>query len=172
MACYRRQEQVLKLLLQAAPRLTIFEAAAAGQVEQLEAHLKSRPATIDSRSFDGWTALHLAAFFGREAAVAELLRRGANFEAWSDNALNNQPLHAAAAGGHVEVCRMLIEAGADVNTRQHGGYSPLHSAAHEGNGALVELLLDAGADRFSRTVAGELPADLAKKNGKDISALL
>jgi ankyrin repeat protein len=58
---------------------------------------------------------------------------------------------------------LLVDAGADVNARQHGAYSPLHEAAHSGNQRLVELLLDNGADRNARTARGETPALLAEK---------
>lgn len=172
-ACYRRQQKVLEILLAARPELDVWEAAAAGQLEAVRAHLARDRSLVAAYSHDGWTPLHLAAFFGHEAVAAELLRHDASAEAWSTNALANQPLHAAAAGRNLAVCKLLIEAGADVNARQHGGFSPLHGAAEGGQQELVELLLDNGADRKARAANGDTPATLATKSGHtSIAALL
>jgi ankyrin repeat protein len=71
------------------------------------------------------------------------------------------PLHSAAAARRDEVARMLIDAGADVNATQEGGYTPLHAAAQNGDVELIDLLLDRGARLDARTDKGETPADLA-----------
>jgi ankyrin repeat protein len=53
------------------------------------------------------------------------------------------PLHAAAAGGHLEAVRMLLQAGADPNKRNHRcGNSILGLAAARGDLALARLLVD------------------------------
>jgi ankyrin repeat protein len=171
-ACYRHKKAALRAILAARPDLTIWEAAATGELTVVVGHLRQNGTSLATYSQDGWTPLHLAAFFGHAGVVAELLRRGAQVDASSRNTLANQPLHAAAAGGSVEVCRMLVDAGADVNARQHGAYSPLHEAAHSGNQPLVELLLDNGADRSARTASGETPALLAEKAGHELVASL
>jgi ankyrin repeat protein len=172
-SCYRRQRHVLDVLLAARPELDVWEAAAAGQLEAVRAHLGRDRSLVASYSRDGWTPLHLAAFFGHETVAAELLRRDASVEAWSRNELANQPLHAAAAGRNLSVCKLLVDAGADVNARQHGGVSPLHHAAQNGQQELVELLLDNGADRTARAVNGDTPSALATKAGHAaIAALL
>ena len=76
-----------------------------------------------------------------------------------------QPLHSAAAGRHIEVCRVLIAAGADVNATQQHEFTPLHAAAQHGDDELVELFLSAGADPSARTDAGDTPADIADAAG-------
>jgi ankyrin repeat protein len=56
-------------------------------------------------------------------------------------------LHGAAQKGRLEVVRLLIERGADVNAREAGDNTyPLHWAAAEGNVEVVRALLDAGTD--------------------------
>jgi ankyrin repeat protein len=59
----------------------------------------------------------------------------------------------AAKEGHLAVCRLLLDAGVDVDSVRtgaspvHRGWSPLFFAAANDHLALVELLLDRGADR-------------------------
>jgi ankyrin repeat protein len=56
-------------------------------------------------------------------------------------------LHAAAARGHIDAVRMLLQHGADPNARDAGdNASPLHFAAGGGLADTVRALLDAGAD--------------------------
>jgi ankyrin repeat protein len=53
---------------------------------------------------------------------------------------------SAAAAGHTEIVRILIQAGANVNLSDRSGFTPLASAAYAGYGEIVRLLIDAGAD--------------------------
>jgi ankyrin repeat protein len=56
-------------------------------------------------------------------------------------------LHSAAQAGQAEVVRLLLEQGADPNTREDGDHTyALHWAAAKGNLEIVRLLLDAGTD--------------------------
>jgi len=143
---YRFARPVTDALLAADPERDAFEATALGEIERLRERLADDPAAVAAYSSDGFTALHFAAFFGKPEAARVLLEHGADVGAWTRNAFANQPLHAAAAGRHIEVCRVLVAAGADVDARQHGGFTPLHEAAQHGDIELVELLLSAGAD--------------------------
>src|SRR5438045_5595042 len=70
-AVYHRQKEIANLLVARGAALTLFEAAAAGELERVERLLAEGRAVNDS-SADGWTPLHLAVFFGH-ARVAELL---------------------------------------------------------------------------------------------------
>src|SRR5438105_10113027 len=62
-AVYRGQKAIVNLLVSRGAPMTLCEAAAAGEVERAERLLEEGAAT-DGYSDDGWTALHLAAFFG------------------------------------------------------------------------------------------------------------
>lgn len=61
------------------------------------------------------------------------------------------PLHYAARGGHEEAVRLLLDAGAQVNSKDIFGRIPLH-LAHEKS--VVALLLDHGADVNARDDKG------------------
>lgn len=42
------------------------------------------------------------------------------------------PLHNACSFGHVDVVRLLLEAGAEPNTTDNWNFTPLHEAAQKG----------------------------------------
>ena len=173
LARYRFDRPTLDVLLAADPELDVFEAAAVGRLDRLKDRLAGAPGAATAFSPDGFTALHLAAFFGRAEAARILLESGASVETYTRNPFANQPLHAAAAGRHVEICRLLVAAGADVNATQHGGFTPLHEAAQHGDDEMVELFLSAGADPAIVVDDGRTAADLAEADGHgDVAARL
>lgn len=159
-ALYRGDRDALEAALAAEPELTIFEAAAVGRVERVHELLLLEGGFVDLWSPDGFTALHLAAFFGHQEIAAELLRRGADVNAVARNHLGVQPINSAAAGNHTEVVRVLLEHGADPNAREAAGFAPIHAAAQNGNDELYELLVARGADREAAADDGRTAADL------------
>ena len=90
---------------------------------------------------DGFTPLHLAAYFGREAMAGMLLEHGAEPGAVSRNAMALEPLHSAAVSRSLAIVKRLLERRAEVNARQHGGWTPLHAAAFNGDVPMAECLL-------------------------------
>lgn len=169
-AMYHGQLEIVAELVMGGVDLDVFEAAATGHVERLEELLAHDADSLASYSADGWTPLHLAAFFGQERAAALLVERGAPVAAWSRNALVNQPLHAAVAGNDTDTCRVLLEHGAPVDERQHGGFTALHGAAQNGNAQVAAMLLERGADPLRRTEDGRSPAELAREAGHVVLA--
>lgn len=158
-ALYRGERDTVETKLAERPDLTLFEAAAVGDSGRVSELLTLEPGSVSGWSPDGFTALHLAAFFGHEAVAAALLECDADVGAVARNPLRVQPLHSAAAGGHTAVARLLLEHGADPNARQEGGFVPLHAAAQAGNDELYELLLARGADQDAATDDGRTAAD-------------
>jgi uncharacterized protein len=146
--------------------LDVFEAAATGNEQRLQAILGESPQAALTYSGDGWTALHLAAAFGTPLSVAALIFRGAAVDAVSKNAQKNQPLHAAVAvGKNTSTIELLIAHGADVNAVQPGGFTPIFSAATANRQDLAELLLNHGADPHHADDQGRKPADFARERG-------
>ena len=64
----------------------------------------------------------------------------------------------------VEIVRVLIDAGADVNLPTTEGVTPLHRATNS-DPAVVELLVEAGADVNARNASGELPIHNIARDG-------
>jgi ankyrin repeat protein len=165
LARYRFDRPTLDALLAADPDMDVFDAAALGHIDRLRHRLDEDPGRATAFAGDGFTALHLAAFFGKAEAARVLLAAGASVDTYGHNDFANQPLHSAAAGRHIEVCRVLLAAGADVNATQHGGFTPLHESAQSGDTELAELFLSAGADPSATTDAGLTAAGLAEAAG-------
>ncbi|MGA7887441.1 MAG: ankyrin repeat domain-containing protein [Acidobacteriaceae bacterium] len=163
---YTRQTVMRDFLRTRVAELDLFEAAATGDLPQLRALLDADPAGAHSFSGDGWTPLHLAAAFGGPEAVRFLLERGAGVHAVSRNPQQNQPLHAALAlSGDLAAIRLLLDAGAEVNATQAGGFTPLHSAASAGRREAAALLLARGADPAQADHHGNPPAHYARQRG-------
>jgi ankyrin repeat protein len=154
-----------RLLAARGDDLDIFEAAAVGRGDLVRAALRADPSLAAARSVDGFTALHLASFFGAADAASVLVDAGADVDATSENAMRVRPLHSAAAGGHRSICRLLLERGADVNAVQRDAFTPLMAAAQSGDDELAEMLIAAGADLAARTDDGRSAADLARAAG-------
>lgn len=162
-AAYYHRPQMAALLMDLGAPVSVFEAAATGTQDRLDALLDADPGLLHTVSPDGFSLLGLSAFFGHTLAAHGLIVRGADVNAPSVNRMQVTPLHSAAAGDHTALARVLLEAGAHPNAVQHGGYTPLHSAAQNGNADLVQLLLAAGADPEARTDDGQRPLDLARQ---------
>lgn len=151
--------------------LTVFESIAdeRSQAQVRETVAEALTAwTLDARGRIGvaerrWGcdgALAQAAARGEAAIVQEFLDKGADPNSRQlgpyDEAPNRRTrrlgtaLHAAAAGGHAKVVRVLLEAEADLEARSDGaerGWTPLLTAAYLGQGEVVAQLLAAGARR-------------------------
>lgn len=164
LAIYNGQTLTRDYLLACLPQLDLFEAAAAGRCQRLQALLAERPEKLDDFSPDGWSPLHLAAAFGGPRTSCILLGRGARLGRVSRNPQRRQPLHSAVAiGRSIRTTRCLIEAGADVNAREAGGYTALHHASALGHLPMVILLLEAGANPALNCEWKKTPADYAQE---------
>jgi len=171
-AVYRGFDKLADVLRRERRDLDVFEAAAVGDLSRLRELVQDESAA-SAWSSDGFTPLHLAAFFGQPEAAIYLLSQGADVEAAARNrrfAAEARPLHSAVAAQQLEVITVLLNAGADPNSRQHGGFTPLLEAAQLGNVELVDLLLAHGANKADTLDDGTSASALAKKAGNVLLA--
>ncbi len=164
-ARYRGENELVEILRAAKPSLDLFEASALGDVTRVVELLDAEPYRVSEQAPDGFTALHLAAFFGQPSAAQILLDRDADVNAEADNSSQVQPLHSAAAGRDARGVQVLLDGGADVDARQRGGWTPLTAAAQNGDLDIVRALLATGADPSLRTDDGRSSFDLAEAEG-------
>ena len=170
---YYRQPRIADYLLGLKPKLDIFTLCVAGHASDVLAKLDEAPELLEAHSTDGWTPLHLAAFFGWAELANALIDRGADVNSRSTNSMKNTPLHAAAAGGSVPLLELLLKRGAHPNASQEGGWTALHAAAQAGNRAMAETLLAHGADVNQRADNNQSPLDMALLKGhQDLVELL
>ena len=173
LACYYNKPQIIKVLLHHLDTLTIHEAAATGLLEQTQAMIQDEPDLLDSISDHGFTPLGIATHFGKEDVVRFLLTAGADANIYSQNGYNVYPLHAAVGSAFVNITKMLIEVGAEVNVFQSSRTTPLHLASQNGDIELIILLLEHGAHVEAKNDMGKTAADLAAERGHhDIADIL
>jgi ankyrin repeat protein len=164
-ARYRSTSEIVEALRAHVAELDVFEAAALGDVDRLGDLLASHPTAVAERSADGFTPLHLAAYFGKADAARVLIQAGADPDATGTGWMTGTALHSAVSARHRSVVAMLLEAGAAPNVRQAGGWTPLHGAAHNGDLVTTELLLARGADPRAVDDDGRSAVDHADEAG-------
>lgn len=80
-------------------------------------------------------------------------------------------LHSAAAGGHTQVCIMLMDAGVDADVRSvDKRETPLMRAAENGHASTCAELLARGASVLAMDAAGVAPLSKAAKRGRIAAA--
>src|ERR1700710_2515900 len=109
LSLYHRRPDARAALLAAGATVGPLEAAALGDVAALAG------ADLSVRGGDGFTPLHLAAFFGGAEAVRAILATGADPDADAENTFKVHPIHSASAVGDLASVRALLEAGANPN---------------------------------------------------------
>lgn len=102
-------------------------------------------ANANDQTSEGFTALHKAARRGSAHILRVLLSEGQ-----ADHSLRlingSQPIHSAARWNHPACIRVLVEAGAGVNSQNDSGKTPLHFAAENHAADAVQCLISKGAD--------------------------
>lgn len=145
LALYYRRTDCVHRLLDAGAELDFHLACALDRPDEIARFLDADPAVGAALTPDGWTGLHLAAFFGALEAVRMLLARGADPAERSRNQMANLPIHSAAAMRQAAIVEMLLEAGSPADDEQHGGYTPMDAALQNKDQATIEVLLRHGA---------------------------
>jgi ankyrin repeat protein len=92
-----------------------------------------------------------------------LLAAGASIEAC--NRRGRTPLATAATDGEEKIVRLLLDRGAEVNSRDYSGRAVLHAAnMHHRKAAIAQLLLDRGALVDARDSKQQTPLHFAARN--------
>lgn len=163
----------------------LIAAGRAGHIEGVE-YLLNHGARFDVANRQGELLLFIAAAQGDQKLVKKLLDHGADANTLEpESRASRQSLARSSMGrdsvliraaqqGQLEVARLLIEAGADVNHRGFMGKSALYSAVENGRLNVAAALLEKGANAAQASVAGITPVMEAARSGnfRLIQALL
>jgi ankyrin repeat protein len=132
----------------------LHEAARSGDIKVVEVLIKAG-ANVNSKCVRrSFTPLHAAAYSGKSRAVEVLIKNGADINAKS-GVIGNTPFHLAAASGTkaVEVCRVFLDNGAMIDTKNNDQFSPLDIAKDLGTKELVELLQNSRLKKTTNTIS-------------------
>ena len=109
-----------------------------------------------------------AAKAGNVTAVREWLERGGDpndTDSRGCTLLLKVVITGEISDAHLDVARLLLSHGADVNKSDVDSFTPLHCCAifpkQSSRGPLIQLLLDAGANVNARNCDGETPLAIA-----------
>ena len=169
--------RTVRLLLEAGapPTGSMYVALDGGHAEVVSLLLEAGgPADLTIRyrqSRDSRSLLEIAAAKGYADIVRRLLEGGAPVDMRAP--YQETALHGAALYGQLDVVRVLLEWGADVNAQDK--QTALHAAAIHGDEEVVRILLQAGASPDALTSASrETPLYFAAANGHEnvVSLLL
>ena len=143
---------------------------------------ESRKAALETKIKDGddlATPLIIAARDGKLNFVKVLLRYEANIEARGTIKIDGEVIEGctalwiAAAKGHFDVVRLLIEQNAEVDGRTSSNSTPLRAAAFNGHLDIVRCLVENGADVNARNNFNSTPLMLTCHNGHlDVASYL
>lgn len=122
-------------------QMSIFEAAAADNLDVVQQMLESDPGLVNARDFDERTPLHSASLHSAVECVKFLLGKGADPNAAS--VVGDRPLHLAS---ELEIVQLLVSGGADPHAEDISGISPFDWAVREQNRDVFLILAQTWAD--------------------------
>ncbi len=123
-------------------------------------------ADVETKDAGGHNPLYRVANGGGDeeagrAALELLIRHGANVNQVTGIG-GMTPLHMSARRGTTKIAETLLDAGAEIETRDKSGETPLRRAVNCGQERMACLLLNRGANPYSADKNGRTPFDAAK----------
>ena len=98
-----------------------------------------------------------ALYRGDLEKAAELLRSGADINWQPDRVISDAPISLAVYSGKPAAVQLAIEAGADVNIKDHMDKTPMFDAANTNVPEIIDILVAAGADVNAESKKRSMP---------------
>jgi|GEM_PF-680536 len=143
---------------------TLFDAAEAGNLDEIKAILAADPAQLNALDSRGESALHYAAAGGDTLTVSYLLDSGLDVN--QSSVRDRKPLDRAAANGHAEAFLLLLRRGALLNDPNNLDDYFFPIACGGGSIPIVQYLLSHGFSADFATNEGTNGMMYAANNGK------
>ncbi|XP_033225980.1 serine/threonine-protein phosphatase 6 regulatory ankyrin repeat subunit C [Belonocnema kinseyi] len=158
------QLEVCKLLLELGASIDatddqgqkpIHAAAMNNYAEVAQLFLQRHPSLVMACTKDGNTCAHIAAMQGSVRVIEELMKFDRQGVISARNKLTEAtPLQLAAEGGHAEVVKALVRAGASCADENRSGFTAVHLAAQHGHGQVLEVMRSSQSLRISSKKLG------------------
>lgn len=129
--------------------------------------LQQHPSLVNATSKDGNTCAHIAAMQGSVKVIEELMKFDRQGVISARNKLTDAtPLQLAAKGGHADVVKALVRAGASPTDENKSGFTAVHLAAQNGHGAVLEVMRSTNSLRIFSKKLGLTPLHVAAYYGQ------
>ncbi|XP_017307615.1 histone-lysine N-methyltransferase EHMT1a [Ictalurus punctatus] len=109
--------------------------------------------------------LFFSAKRGELQQVMHMLVEGTDPNLQMESERRRTPLHAAAAEGHKEICHILVQAGANLDTCDDQQRTPLMDACENNHIETVEYFLKAGASASHKDIRGSTCLHMVARGG-------
>lgn len=99
--------------------------------------------------------------------VSDLIALGSNIDSHDEEDDGKTPLHKTIENGQIEITKMLIDAGADLNVQDEYGVTPIHWAVLHGDEDVLRMLIELKADLNKPDIEGNTPLYAAVTQGEE-----
>ncbi|XP_075225754.1 no mechanoreceptor potential C [Lycorma delicatula] len=170
------QLEVCKLLLEMGANIDatddqgqkpIHAAAQNNYSEVAKLFLQQHPSLVMAFTKDGNTCAHIAAMQGSVRVIEELMKFDRSGVISARNRVTEAtPLQLAAEGGHADVVKVLVRAGASCSDENKAGFTAIHLAAQNGHGPVLEVMRTTQSLRISSKKLGVTALHIAAYFGQ------
>lgn len=123
--------------------------------EVVKLFLQQHPSLVMACTKGGNTCAHIAAMQGSVRVIEELMKFDRTGVISTRNRITEAtPLQLAAEGGHAEVVKVLVRAGASCTEENKTGFTAVHLAAQNGHLAVLEVMRTTQSLRLSSKKLG------------------
>ncbi len=144
---YINQSEITNLILSYEPALDIFDLAALGGTAQISALIAGNSKIIHEYNGVGFTALHIASYFGHADIVTLILENDGDIDKLTMDGSDLTALQSAISNLKYDVVDVLLKFKPNINVKMLGGFTPLMTAAAMGSKELVLKLIEHDADK-------------------------
>jgi ankyrin repeat protein len=148
----------------------LFASATRGNIDDLDYILSSIPSESSNllysrRPSDGWSILHIAAYYGQVNYMRHLIEKYKYDPNLPKTNMGGIAIHKAAVGGQLKACEYLVSAGSEPDSTNERNWTPFLECAIHGHLECAKFLLSKGARINIQDTYGKSSLHYAAQNG-------